>query len=97
MSVLDNIVTVSDLQRRTSQFIKRARKEPIIITQRGRPTALLVNAERYMAMVERLRELEDRELSRMIEQAKAEFEAGEGVPHEEAVVQIRAAWTEKNS
>lgn len=92
MGLLDNIITVTDLQRQASKFIDQAKKEPVVITQRGRPTALLVDAQMYRAMAERLCELEDQEMVRMIEAASKEFEAGRGIPHDEAVARLRAAW-----
>jgi prevent-host-death family protein len=92
MELLNSIITVTDLQRQTGKFIKQAKAAPLIITQRGRPAAILVDAEMYMAMVERLRELEDKEMVEMVAQAEAEFAAGKEIPHVEAVARMRAAW-----
>lgn len=44
---MDKIVPISDLQTQAKKIIEGVKKtrDPVIITQRGRPAALLVNYE----------------------------------------------------
>ncbi len=46
-------VSMTKAQERFSEFLKRARKEPVIITQRGKPEAVILSFDEY----ERLRRL----------------------------------------
>lgn len=50
---MDKIVPISDFQSNTKDLVESVGKthDPIIITQRGRPAALLVNYEDYEALL----------------------------------------------
>ena len=54
-----NIIPISDLRRRASEVVKRLRetKDAIYITQHGRPAAVLVDYEKYEALLAQLEEL----------------------------------------
>ena len=82
---MKNIIPVSDLQRQAAQIFSDVNKssEPIIITQRGRPAAVLLSAKRYAEIEEDLAEFDDLEVEYLIalsEQAKAK---GDVLTHEE--------------
>ncbi|MDZ4179267.1 MAG: type II toxin-antitoxin system Phd/YefM family antitoxin, partial [Coriobacteriia bacterium] len=49
MSALPAIIPISDLRQDTAGIIKRvvATDEPVVITQRGRASAVLVSADAY--------------------------------------------------
>ncbi|MGB3717791.1 MAG: type II toxin-antitoxin system Phd/YefM family antitoxin [Candidatus Promineifilaceae bacterium] len=55
------IMPISDLRRLASQVIRSVREdgEAVYITQHGRPAAVLVNYERYEAMLAQMEELSD--------------------------------------
>ncbi len=82
---MKNIIPVSDLQRQAARILidVNASSEPIIITQRGRPTAVLISAERYAQIEEDLELLDDLELAQMLQQAERELLAGNIISHEE--------------
>ena len=60
-SRLDNIVPLTELQRSSSKLAKRAResKEPIIITQHGRPALVLVDCKLYEELAENARNVSE--------------------------------------
>ena len=82
---MKNIIPVSDLQRQAARILidVNASSEPIIITQRGRPTAVLISAVRYAQIEEDLELLDDLELAQMLQQAERELLAGNIISHEE--------------
>jgi len=75
---MKNIIPVTDLQRQAAQIIKdvNASSEPVIITQRGRASAVIVSAKRYTQIEEDLAMLDDFELVRMLEESRKDRSAG---------------------
>lgn len=59
-------------------------KRPVILTQHGRSAAVLVDAEAYEAMQDRLELFED------VRTAEGQLARGEGVSHTKAKAAIRA-------
>ena len=57
-------------------------RRPMVLTQRGRRVAVLMDVHEFELMQERLEILED------IYRAEEQFAAGEGVPHEEARARV---------
>ena len=74
MRALPNIVPISDLRQDAAGVIKRATasREPVVITQRGRATAVMVSARSYEATQHEL------EILRALALGEAEIEAGIG-------------------
>lgn len=68
-----NTASVTDLKQNTASVIKRARSlgAPVVILQRSRPAAVLVDPDHYRALEEALEDLED---LRAIEERKNEPE-----------------------
>lgn len=60
-SRLENIVPLTELQRSSSKLAKRVResKEPIIITQHGRPTLVLVDCKLYEELAQNARNVSE--------------------------------------
>ncbi len=58
-------------------------RRPVILTQRGRSAAVLLDVETYEGLLEEL------ELLRDIRVAEGELAAGRGVPHGQARTEIR--------
>ena len=50
----EDLVSLSDLQKSPGKFVKRVRqsKTPLLITERGRPTALLIDYQQYEAQLQ---------------------------------------------
>jgi len=74
MGKLSNIIPVSDLRQDAAKLLKQLRKtdEPLIITQRGRPTAVMISVEAY----EKLEN--EKEILRLLAKGDREIAAGEG-------------------
>jgi prevent-host-death family protein len=74
MGKLMNILPVSDLRQDAAKVLKKLRdkKEPIIITQRGRAAAVMMGLEAYE------KSEHDKELLRLLAKGDREIEKGEG-------------------
>ena len=74
MNPLPTIIPISDLRRDAAGVIKRASlsHEPVFITQRGRPAAVMVDARTYERTQHQLQVLE------LLARGTAEIEAGVG-------------------
>lgn len=74
MGKLLNIIPVSDLRQDAAKVLKRVKDsgEPVVITQRGRATAVMLSVEAF-EQSER-----DRELLRLLAKGEREIESGEG-------------------
>ncbi|OGV73386.1 MAG: prevent-host-death family protein [Lentisphaerae bacterium RIFOXYB12_FULL_65_16] len=83
--VLDeDIRPLSEFRSKCTAFLKQVHdtKRPMVITQRGRSAAVLLDVGEYQAMVERLELLED------IQRAETELEQGLGVDHAKAKARV---------
>lgn len=80
---MKNIIPISDLQRQAAQILSDLEDdESVIITQRGRASAVLISAKRYAAIEDDLRILDDLELLKVIEEAKQEVKNKKTFSHE---------------
>jgi prevent-host-death family protein len=71
---------LSEFRAGVASFVQQVSetKRPLLLTQRGRGVAVLLDVREYEDMRERLEVLED------IVAAREQFAKGPGVPHEEA-------------
>ena len=74
MGKLSNIIPVSDLRKDAAKLLKQIRngKEPLIITQRGRATAVIIGVDAYE------KSEHEKELLRLLAKGGREIEAGIG-------------------
>jgi len=74
MAKLPHIIPVSDLRQDAAKVLKQVRdsKEPIVITQRGRATAVMMSVETYENSEH------NKALLRLLAIGEKEIEAGEG-------------------
>ena len=74
MPKIPNIVPITDLRQDATSIVKRVAKsrEPLIITQRGRATAVMVSIKDYEHSQHEL------ELLRLLARGEREIEAGKG-------------------
>lgn len=81
----EDIRPLSEFRANTAAFIEQIRtsRRPIVLTQHGRGTAVLIGIDEYERMVERLALLED------VRRAEEQIARGEGVDHETAVQTLR--------
>jgi prevent-host-death family protein len=52
------ILPISDLRNQAKEAISQAQRQPVVITQNGRPSAVLLNYRTYNELVSRLERLE---------------------------------------
>lgn len=76
---------VTEFRAHTSSVIEQvhATKRPVILTQHGRSTAVLLDVEVYESLIDEI------ELLRDLRVAEAQVAAGQVVPHEEVVRRMR--------
>jgi len=74
MGKLSNIIPVSDLRQDAAKLLKQLKKsdEPLIITQRGRATAVIIGVDAY----EKLEH--EKEILRLLAKGDREIEEGKG-------------------
>jgi prevent-host-death family protein len=88
-------VTVTDLQRRAAEVISGLREGPIVISQRGRPAAVIVTAEAYEQMEQALAEVEAKQVREIVEAGLASYHAGRTLSHSTVARRVRAARRKK--
>ncbi|MDZ7579526.1 MAG: type II toxin-antitoxin system Phd/YefM family antitoxin [Deltaproteobacteria bacterium] len=74
MGKLLNIIPVSDLRQDAAKILKQLRnnKEPLVITQRGRASAVIISVEAYE------KSEHEKEILRLLAKGDREIEIGEG-------------------
>ncbi|MDO9557325.1 MAG: type II toxin-antitoxin system Phd/YefM family antitoxin [Coriobacteriia bacterium] len=80
----EDIRPLSEFRAGVASFVKQVNDSgrPLVLTQRGRGVAVVVDIREFEAMRERLVLLED------IAVAEAQLAAGEGIPHAEAKARV---------
>jgi prevent-host-death family protein len=75
-----DIRPLSEFRAGVATFVKQVHetRRPMVLTQRGRGVAVLMDVHEFELMQERLEILQD------LYRAEEQLAAGEGVPHEEA-------------
>ena len=74
MGKLLNIIPVSDLRQDAAKVLKQLRnkKEPLVITQRGRAAAVMISVEAYE------KSENEKEILRLLAKGDREIEIGDG-------------------
>lgn len=82
---MKSIIPVSDLQRQAAKVLNEVNEssEPIVITQRGRATAVLISAKRYAEIEEDLRAFDELDLERLIAEGERDIVNGNTITHTE--------------
>jgi prevent-host-death family protein len=80
---MKRIIPVTDLQRQAGQILSSLSDsdEPVIVTQRGRASAVIISAERYTQIEEDLERLDELELSELVKRAREARAAGDTISH----------------
>lgn len=75
-----DIQPLSEFRAGVSKFLHQVNesKRPLVITQRGKGVAVLIDVTEFELMQQKLELFED------IQRAESQIENGEGIPHEEA-------------
>ena len=74
MGKISNIIPVSDLRQDAAKLLKKLKntKDPLIITQRGRATAVMIGVDAYE------KSEHEKELLRLLARGEREIETGKG-------------------
>ena len=78
---MDKIIPISDLQTKAKKYVDQVREteQPVIVTQRGRASAVLVNYELYEGMLATLDEMSFPDWKERLARAKREQAAGKTI------------------
>lgn len=74
-------VTITDLQRRAAEVINELAEGPVIISQRGRPAAVLLTAQAFEQIERSLAEGEVHRVREVVEAGLASHQAGRTASH----------------
>jgi prevent-host-death family protein len=77
------IAPVADIKARLSSYLDECQDAPVIVTRNGRPAALLIPAPEDDEELERLILAHTPRFRRLIDEAAARVERGEGMSHED--------------
>jgi antitoxin YefM len=82
---METIIPLSELQSQAKKIVERVKntRDTVIITQRGRPTALLVSYEDYEGMVATLEEMSQPDWRARLAEAERDSRVGKGSKREE--------------
>jgi prevent-host-death family protein len=82
---METLIPISALQTQTKQIVERVKntRETVIITQRGRPAALLMNYEDYEGLVATLEEMSQPDWRERLAEAERDSHTGKGIDLEE--------------
>ena len=92
MAKIPEIIPVTDLRQDAAGVLKRIRskKQPLIVTQRGRAAAVLLSMEAYE------RSEQERQLLRMLARGERETKAGAGHDLEKVLAEADSLLSERD-
>ena len=84
LHVDEDILSLSEFRAGVAAFVKQIHetRRPIVLTQRGRGVAVLIDVQEYEKMQERLEILEE------VYMAEKQIAAGDGVAHADAKTRV---------
>ncbi len=93
MGKLSNIIPISDLRKDASNLLKQLRKskEPFIITQRGRASAVMIGVEAYEESEH------EKGLLRLLAKGEKEIEIGQGYDLDKVLAEADVLLSEEPS
>lgn len=80
----EDIRSLSEFRASVASFVKQVQetRRPMVLTQRGRGVAVLIDVREFEHLQERLEILED------VYQAEGQLASGEGISHREAKARV---------
>lgn len=93
----ERIITVQDLGAEAATALANAQKEPLVVTENGRPAAYLISVDLFDALVTQLEAIEQAELKAAIAVADEQFDQGAYKTLEEAMALAEAAWKDQEA
>lgn len=86
VSLLKNpFVGVHELRKNLTRLLESIKEEgtEVIVTQQGKPVALLMNIEKYLELKQAVEEFSDPQYVADLLEAKREIKEGRGIPADE--------------
>ncbi len=83
-------IPITDLRRRAGQIVREMTEanEAVVITHRGRATAVLMPAQRFVEIEEDLARLDELELQQLITCAEEDIAQGRTTSHREVTTRL---------
>lgn len=82
-------VTVTDLQRNAAKVINGLAAGPVLVSQRGRPAAVIIDTETFEQIERALEEAESRLVIEIIEAGLRSHKAGRTSSHADVARRVR--------
>jgi prevent-host-death family protein len=82
-------VTVTDLQRNAAKVISDLGKGPVVVSQRGRPAAVIIDTATFERIELELEEIERKRVIEIVQAGLADYKAGRVISHAEVVRRVR--------
>ncbi len=84
-----DIRSLSDFRANAASYIERVKSQrrPLILTQHGKSSAVLIDVEDYQKMLDKIELLEE------ISAARNELDNGEGISHDEFISELRSQYS----
>lgn len=82
-------VTVTDLQRNAAKVISDLGKGPVVVSQRGRPAAVIIDTETFERIERELAEVERKRVLEIVQAGLASYKAGRTSPQSEVERRVR--------
>jgi prevent-host-death family protein len=88
-------VTVTDLQNNAAKIIRDLRNGPVVVSQRGRRVAVIIDAETFAEIERKLKEIERKHIIEIVPTGLADYRAGRVAPHATVVRRVRNRLAER--
>ena len=84
-----DIRSLSDFRANAASYIQQVKSKhrPLVLTQHGRSSAVLIDVEDYQKLLDKIQLLEE------LSTARKELDNGEGITHEEFFSELRAKYS----
>jgi len=84
-----DIRSLSDFRANAASYIERVKtkRRPLVITQHGKSSAVLIDVEDYQKMLDKIQLLEE------LATARKELDNGEGIKHDEFFYELRTKYS----
>ena len=84
--------TISEVKSRLGEFVKASENEPIVLTRKGKPVAVLLGGKNDEE-IERLMMACSPKLRRIMSRSEAQIKAGRGIPEDEFWAKVDAEYS----
>jgi len=81
MNAMFKQVTVSDLQNNAAKVIGDLKNGPVVVSQRGRRVAVIIDAEAFSQIEHELKGIERKRIVEIVQAGLADYRAGRVVSH----------------